>query len=189
MSPTLATCPIARATIVDEGDRADARSQFCVPKLRNVGLAPSQAPTRSTKMFLHTNAQGAAMRPASPRHSGFSHSRCPSLRAQPCRPGLRARLNGSASAQAASRAMGAAVDRRSHRMGALSPSTRMPPTWCRAIPTINLTRSSATAKRQDPAGQRQLGRRPGQWEQLQPGTLRRRALCRLLLGCHQPRGG
>ena len=43
-------------------------------------------------------------------------------------------------------------DRRSQRTGGSSPSTRMPPTWCRATPTACETCSSATARRARPSG-------------------------------------
>ena len=46
----------------------------------------------------------------------------------------------------------AASTRRSRRTGASSPSTRMPPTWCRATPTTRSTCSSATARRARPSG-------------------------------------
>ena len=42
--------------------------------------------------------------------------------------------------------------RRSRRTDASSPSTRMPPTWCRATPTACTTCSSATARRARPGG-------------------------------------
>ena len=41
---------------------------------------------------------------------------------------------------------GGSFRRRSRRMGASSPSSRMPPTWCRAIPTARPTCSSASSR-------------------------------------------
>ena len=64
----------------------------------------------------------------------------------------RARPSGSASAQAALRAMGLASAWRSRRTGASSPLNRSPTTWCQATPTNSRTSLSATARRARPSG-------------------------------------
>ena len=84
------------------------------------------------------------------------------------------------------RAMATATTRRSRRTGALSPSTRMPPTWCRATPTARTTCSSATARRARPERVSSGQAASRAWQQLRPGDLGGRALRRLHLGCQQP---
>ena len=53
------------------------------------------------------------------------------------------------------------ISRRFRRTGALSPFTRVPPTWCRAAPTAHPCVRPRPPGRYDPTGQRQLERRAG----------------------------
>ena len=58
--------------------------------------------------------------------------------------------------------------RRSRRTGASSPSTRMPPTWCRATPTARRRVRPRPPDGHDPAREPRAGRRPGQRLQRRP---------------------
>ena len=182
------------ATNLVPGDTNDASDVFVHDRQtgttragqRQLRRRPGQWRTASARRSRRTGASSPSCRSPTTWCRATPTSGTTSLSAT----ARRARPSGSASAQAAPRAMACSCT------PAISADGRFV-AFCSDATNLVPGDTNGHGRRlrprppdgQDPAGQRQLRRRPGQWRQLRPGDLGGRALRRLRLGCHQPGAG